>query len=62
VSAKKPRPKVEHRWRIIRLKSTPAAHLGTVTAPDKRSAIDRAATEFQVPIWLRRNLMVHRVK
>jgi hypothetical protein len=38
VSARKSPPKAEHRWRIIRLKSTPAADLGTVT-PDEKSAI-----------------------
>src|SRR5262245_21867942 len=36
VSAKTPPPKAEPRWRIIRLTSTPAIQLATVTAPDKR--------------------------
>jgi hypothetical protein len=62
VSAKKSLPKAEHRWRIIRLKSTPAAQLGTVTAPDEKSAIEKAAAQFEVPPSLRDRLVAQRVK
>jgi hypothetical protein len=61
VSAKKSPPKAEHRWRIIRLKSTPAADLGTVTAPDERTAIERAAALHNVPTHLRDRLVARRL-
>jgi hypothetical protein len=36
----------DHEWRITRIKSTPAAVYGTVTAPDAASAIKQAIKEF----------------
>src|SRR5262245_60838868 len=42
MSSRKPKP-AEYRWKIIRLRSTPAADLGTVTAPDEESAIEKLA-------------------
>ena len=62
MSAKKAPGRAEHRWRIIRLKSSPAAQLVTVTAPDQKSAIERAAAEYQVPPALGDRLMAYRVK
>jgi hypothetical protein len=35
--------------RISRIKSTPAADLGTVSAPDAETAIRKAIEEFQIP-------------
>jgi hypothetical protein len=37
------------RWRISRIKSTPAAEIGTVTASDAESAIRKAIEEYQIP-------------
>jgi hypothetical protein len=38
--AKRPPPKKkEYRWRIVRLRATPAAYVGTVMAPDAESAL-----------------------
>jgi hypothetical protein len=36
------------RWRISRIKATPAAELGTVTAPDAESAIAKAIKEWEI--------------
>jgi hypothetical protein len=44
---KKPTQK-QLRWRIARIKSTPAADLGTVTAPDAETAIRKAIEEWQI--------------
>jgi hypothetical protein len=38
----------EHEWRITRIKGTPAAYVGRVTAPDAASAIKRAIVEFEI--------------
>jgi hypothetical protein len=48
---------VQQRWRIIRLKKTPAARLGYGLAADRTSAIDQAVAEFDVPERLRHRLM-----
>jgi|SoiMethySBSTD1v2_1073268.scaffolds.fasta_scaffold3183396_2 hypothetical protein len=62
MSERKAPSKREHPWRIVRLKSTPAAQLGIVMAPDEKSAIKRAATRFQVPLCLRDRLAAFRTK
>jgi len=36
------------RWRIIRLKASPAVELGTVEAPDADTAIQVAIKEFEI--------------
>jgi hypothetical protein len=62
VSAKKPPDRQERRSRISRLKGTPAAVLGTVNAPDEKTALERAAAEFKVPPALRDRLVARPVK
>jgi hypothetical protein len=42
------KPTKEPRWRISRIKSTPAAEYGTVTAPDAESAIKKAIEEWAI--------------
>jgi len=44
VSSKRTLP----RWRIIRLKATPAVELGTVEASDADKAIELAIKEFEI--------------
>ena len=54
--------KREHRWRISLIKSTPAAELGTVSAPDAESAIAKAIEEWGITEPHRhRRLMARRV-
>ena len=36
------------RWRVIRLKATPAVELGTVEAPDADTAIEIAIKRFEI--------------
>jgi hypothetical protein len=36
-----------HTWRIVRMKATPAASLGTVEAPDAESAIKEAIRQYE---------------
>jgi hypothetical protein len=56
----KSRPAAEPRWKVIRLKKTPAAFVGYVTAPDQASAIRKAAAEFKIPEALRDKLAAYR--
>jgi hypothetical protein len=58
---KKPAGAAEYKWRIIRLRSTPARDLGIITAPDEETAIKKAAEQYQVPEALRDRLMARRV-
>jgi hypothetical protein len=44
----RPAEKTEHRWRISRIRGTPAALLGHVYAPDQKTALQKAAEQFQV--------------
>ena len=37
-----------HRWRVIRLKATPAAPIDTVEAPDRETAIKEAIRKFDI--------------
>jgi hypothetical protein len=60
VSLQSRRDQPLQRWRIIRLKKTPAAKIGYVFAADRASAIDRAIAEFDVPEPLRHRLMALR--
>jgi hypothetical protein len=41
-------PPEMHSWAIYRLKSTPAALLGYLEAPDEKSAIRKAILEFGI--------------
>ena len=43
-----PRQQETYRWRISRLKATPAQYIGEVEAPDEASAIKKAIEEFQI--------------
>jgi hypothetical protein len=50
------------RWRIVRLKATPAATIGTVEAPDADSAIREAIKEFDIKEpWQQQKLAARRV-
>jgi hypothetical protein len=40
--------KTEFKWKIYRLRGTPAEYLGTVSAPDEETALVRAIKEFQI--------------
>jgi 1,2-phenylacetyl-CoA epoxidase PaaB subunit len=42
------KPLKQHRWRITRIKGTPAADVGSVYAPDAETAIKRAIEEFEI--------------
>jgi hypothetical protein len=44
----KTRPQESHRWRITLIKGTPAKFLGYVHAPDEKTAIARAAEDYDV--------------
>jgi hypothetical protein len=55
-------PKAERRWRIIRLTGTPAAVLGHVNAPDEKTALEKAAVAYRVPLDLRDRLVARQVK
>jgi hypothetical protein len=43
------KPTKEPRWRISRIKDSPAVELGTVTVPDAARAIAKAIKEFVIP-------------
>src|SRR5262245_61352823 len=43
----KPTQKLQ-RWRVVRLKKTPAAELGTIEAPTAAEAIKRAIEEYRI--------------
>jgi hypothetical protein len=43
--AKRP---TEYRWKIYRLRGTPAAFIGAVVAPDEKAAIKAAIEEFEI--------------
>ncbi len=45
--AKKSKPQ-DYRWGVYRLKKTPAALVGHVSAPDKETAVKRAIEEFKI--------------
>jgi hypothetical protein len=47
VKAKKTKPQ-DYRWGVYRLKKTPAALVGHVSAPDKETAVKRAIEEFKI--------------
>jgi hypothetical protein len=49
----------EHRWRIVRIKNTPAALIGHVYAPTEEAAIKLAIDQFEVqPAWRSRLLAI----
>ena len=48
------------RWQISLIKGTPQKFLGSVDAPDERTALDLAAREFKVPDVLRSRLVARR--
>lgn len=56
--SKKPAAGQEHRWRIVRIKATPAA-AGHVYAPDEQTALAKAIDQFEVqPVWRNRLLAI----
>jgi hypothetical protein len=48
--AKKPEPPKPTSWDVYKI-AKKGMWLGTVEAPDKQSAIEKAATEFKVEAW-----------
>jgi hypothetical protein len=54
------KPKTQPRWRISVIKSTPAAELGTVTAPDAESALAKAIEEWGITEAHRQQRLVAR--
>jgi hypothetical protein len=48
--AKKPEPPKPTSWDVYKI-AEKAVWLGTVEAPDKQSAIEKAAVEFKVDAW-----------
>jgi hypothetical protein len=54
-------PASEPRWRILRIKATPARAIGTVEAPDAETAIRKAIEEYQIPEQQRNRLAARRV-
>jgi|SoiMethySBSTD1v2_1073268.scaffolds.fasta_scaffold1557277_1 hypothetical protein len=60
MSNRKSKP-TEYRWKIIHLRSTPAADLGTATAPDERTTTERAAAVHNVPAHLRYRLLARQL-
>ena len=59
IARREPRP-VAIRWRIVRIKGTPAALLGPVEAPDEESAIRKAIEEFEIGPALQNRLLALR--
>jgi uncharacterized protein YdiU (UPF0061 family) len=56
-----PRQPQTYRWRISRLKATPAEYIGEVEAPDEASAIKKAIEEFQITErWKQSRLVAQR--
>jgi len=56
-----PRQQETYRWRISRLKATPAQYIGEVEAPDEASAIKKAIEEFQITDrWKQSRLVAQR--
>jgi hypothetical protein len=41
-------PKTLYKWRIFFIKTAPATPLGTVEAPDEKTAIEIAIDEFEI--------------
>jgi hypothetical protein len=48
--AKKPEPPTQVSWDAYKI-AEKAIWLGTVEAPDKRAAVEKAAQEFKTEIW-----------
>jgi len=46
--SKRPAPQKLYQWRITRIRSTPAALIGHVEAPDAEQAIKEAIREFGI--------------
>jgi hypothetical protein len=43
-----PKRKREYEWRILRLRASPAAFVGYVSAPDEKAALKAAIAEFKI--------------
>jgi hypothetical protein len=55
-------PKTLYKWRIFFIKTAPATPLGTVEAPDEKTAIEIAIDEFEIagPEAQKKNLIARR--
>jgi 1,2-phenylacetyl-CoA epoxidase PaaB subunit len=53
--------KKELRWEVLRLKGSPAAYVGTVLAPDEKTALDRAIEKHGIRPADRKRLLVRRL-
>jgi 1,2-phenylacetyl-CoA epoxidase PaaB subunit len=47
-------------WEVLRLKSTPAAFIGLVHAPDEKTALETAIKELKIRPEDRKRLLVRR--
>jgi hypothetical protein len=61
MSKRSPRSKM-YEWRIIRIRSTPAALIGYVQAPDADQAIEEAIAKYEIKPHEQARLAAQRVK
>jgi hypothetical protein len=53
-------PKKDYRWNIYHIKGTPAKFLGSVYAPDEKTALKYAVKELEIDPKLRNRLVAMR--
>jgi len=56
------KPKPEYAWRVTLIRSTPARSLGSVEAPDEKTAIEKAVEEFQLSPEQKKRVVVQRTR
>ena len=52
--------KKDYRWQIYNIKSTPTEFIGTVTAPDEETALNKAISELEVDPKIRNRIVAMR--
>jgi 1,2-phenylacetyl-CoA epoxidase PaaB subunit len=61
--SKRPSRSKHPRWRITRIRSTPATEIGTVHTPDAASAIEEAIQRYDIrQPWQRERLVARRIR